>query len=254
MNSLMDVLEEVNRLDYAEFDNPPEHRFSRRSRKAMKKLLRSGTRSVVRSEMQSMAQSEIQSAAYSEAQSVAQSGAAQRSINWSRIPVRKRIVLVLLIVLLAAIGGTAGAVAIYGFKQERHREYTILRTVNADNCPKTIETVYYLPEIPEGYELYKENSGKRSIYIAYINHNTNISMVFEQIVKERYKGYFDTERQDFEELDINGHYALYLDFSDSEHDSGVIVWDNGDYILKINGSFNKSKLVELAKSVIILDN
>lgn len=222
MNSLMEVLEEVNRLDYAEFDNPPEHRFSRRSRKALKKLLRPEP--------------------------------ARRSIHWSRIPVRKRIVLVLLIVLLAAVGVTAGAVAIYGFKQERHREYTILRTVNADDCPKTIETVYYLPEIPEGYEFYKEDSGKSSIYIAYINHNTNIYMVFEQIVKDRYKGYFDTEGQDFEELDINGHYALYLDFSDSGHESGLIVWDNGDYILKINGNFTKSKLVELAKSVKILDN
>lgn len=222
MNSLMEVLEEVNRLDYAEFDNPPEHRFSRRSRKTMKKLLRPEP--------------------------------ARCSINWSRIPVGKRIVLVLLIVLLAAVGVTAGAVAIYGFKQERHREYTILRPVNADDCPKTIETVYYLPEIPEGYEFYKEDSGKLSIYIAYINHNTNISMVFEQIVKDRYKDYFDTERQDFEELDINGHYALYLDFSDNEHDSGLIVWDNGDYILKINGNFPKSKLVELAKSVKVLDN
>lgn len=222
MNSLMEVLEEVNRLDYAEFDNPPEHRFSRRSRKALKKLLRPEP--------------------------------ARRSIHWSRIPVRKRIVLVLLIVLLAAVGVTAGAVAIYGFKQERHREYTILRTVNADDCPKTIETVYYLPEIPEGYEFYKEDSGKRAIRISYINAETNISFVFDQMVKDRYKGYFDTERQDFEELDINGHYALYLDFSDSEHDSGVIVWDNGDYILKISGNFTKSKLVELANSVKVLDN
>lgn len=222
MNSLMEVLEEVNRLDYAEFDNPPEHRFSRRSRKTMKKLLRPEP--------------------------------ARRSIHWSRIPVRKRIVLVLLIVLLAAVGVTAGAVAIYGFKQERHREYTILRTVNADDCPKSIETVYYLPEIPEGYELYKENSGKRFVLTYYIDHSTNISFNFEQRVKDRYNSYFDTERNDFEELDINGHYALFLDLSDSEHESGLIVWDNGDYILKINGSFTKSKLVELAKSVKIIDN
>lgn len=222
MNSLMEVLEEVNRLDYAEFDNPPEHRFSRRSRKALKKLLRPEP--------------------------------ARRSIHWSRIPVRKRIVLVLLIVLLAAVGVTAGAVAIYGFKQERHREYTILRTVNADDCPKTIETVYYLPEIPEGYEFFRETSSEQRVYIGYINPDTSRCISFEQFVKDRYNYYFDTERQDFEELDINGHYALYLGSRDTNNTCGYIVWDNGDYILQIFGDFTKSELIDLAKSVKIIDN
>ena len=224
MDSLMEVLEEVNRLDYMEYDTSPVHHFSRRSRKAMNRLLAS----TVQTEMQS--------------------GAGLRNKIRIRIQVKKRIVIILVMILLAA-GVTAGASAIYGFRQDKHREYTILRTVNAENCPKTIETVFYLTEIPEGYEFYKEDSTDWNIYMVYMDSGTNLHFSYEQAVKDGYKHYFDTEQQDFEELDIDGYPALYLDFSDSTYVGGLIVWDNGEYIFKIFGNFTEYELIKLAKSV-----
>ena len=71
MDSLMEVLEEVNRLDYMEYDTFPVHHFSRRSRKAMNRLLAS----TVQTEMQS--------------------GAGLRNKTRIRIQVKKRIVIIL---------------------------------------------------------------------------------------------------------------------------------------------------------------
>lgn len=220
MSNLEEVMMEVYRLDYAEFDKPPKHHFSHRHRKAMREILYPGT----------------------------QASPTTGKIDWSHIPLKKRILIAVLAIILATVGITAGATAINGFRQNKHRDYTELLTVNAENSPKTIESVYYLSEIPEGYELYEVNPDNRNIYTAYINRNTNRCLTFEQSVKEGYRVYFDTERQDFEELDINGHFALYLGSRDTKNQYGCIVWDNGDYILKISGDFTKDGLIILVKS------
>ena len=160
----------------------------------------------------------------------------------------KRLVLVVTIFFLAMFTVAAGAAAINGFNRKKYRDYTELLTVNAENCPKTIENVYYLSEIPRGYELYNEKTDDYSIYRSYFNQETGLYMAFRQDVKDGYKRNFNTEYHEFEELNINGHYALYLDYSNSEEIGGVIVWDNGDYVLRISGSFTKDKLVLLAKN------
>ena len=160
----------------------------------------------------------------------------------------RRLVFIVMIIFLAMFTVMAGAAAINGFNRKKYRDYTELLTVNAENCPKTIENVYYLSEIPEGYELRDVDRGDKSIYTAYVEPDTNRSIVLGQDVKDGYKCNFNTEYQEFEALNINGNYALYLDFSSSEEMQGLIVWDNGDYVLRVSGSFPKEELVLLAKS------
>lgn len=160
----------------------------------------------------------------------------------------KRLVLVVTIIFLAMFTVVAGAAAINGFNRKKYRDYTELLTVNAENCPKTIENAYYLSEIPKGYEFYEIDSSELSIYTAYVNTDTNRYFTFKQSVKDGYKRNFNTENREFEELDINGHFALYLDDSKSESFYGGIVWDNVDYILQVTGDFTKDELINLAKS------
>lgn len=159
----------------------------------------------------------------------------------------KRLVLIVAIIFLAMFTVVAGAAAINGFNRKKYRDHTELLTVNAENCPKVIENVYYLSEIPEGYELRDVDRGDKSIYTAYVEPD-NRSIVLKQDVKDGYKCNFDTEYCEFEELNINEHYVLYLDFSNSEENWGLIVWDNGDYVLQISGNFAKEVLMNLAKS------
>lgn len=160
----------------------------------------------------------------------------------------KRIVLVVTIILFAMFTVAAGAAAINGFNQKKHRDYTELLTVNAENCPKTIENVYYLSEIPDGYELYSEEKDDYFIFRLYLNHDTGMRIVFHQEIKDGYRCNFNTEYNEFEEFNINGHYALYLKAGNSENVGGLLVWDNGDYILQISGDLSKDELLNLAKS------
>lgn len=217
-----DILEEMCAEEANEYMRirAPLHRFSRRHRKAMRDIL----------------------------QPRAQAISTTCESYMQRIPFKRKIWIAVMVIILAAIGITAGAAAINGFWRNKHRDYTELLTVNAENCPKTIENVYYLPEMPEGYELYEVSQDNWKIYTSYINRDTSECMVFVQDVKDGYKDNFNTEYRDFEELDINGHYALYLDFSNSEQIRGLIVWDNEDYVLQVSGNFTKSELVNLAKS------
>ena len=160
----------------------------------------------------------------------------------------KRLVLVVTIIFLAMLTVVAGAAAINGFNRKKYRDYTELLTVNAENCPKTIENVYYLSEIPEGYELCEIYRGDKRIYTAYVEPDTNRSIVLMQDVKDGYKCNFNTEYREFHEFNIRDNYALYLDISNSEQIRGLIIWDNGDYVLQVSGNFAKDELALLAKN------
>ena len=175
----------------------------------------------------------------------------QKSVQIGRRPcvaIGKRLVIVMTIIILAMYTAAAGAMAINGFNQKRYHDYTTLLTVNADNCPKTIENVYYLPEISKGYELDNEIIDDYFVYRAYLNKDTGGHITFVQDVKNGYKSNFNTEYNEFETLTINGHYALYLETGNSEEISGLLVWDNGDYVLEISGNLSKDELIELAKT------
>lgn len=159
----------------------------------------------------------------------------------------KRVVLILTIILLAVFTAAAGAAAVRGFNRKEHRSFTELLTVNAENCPKTIEDVYYFPELPEGYDLFEDESNEYFVYRSYVNSDKDRCLIFTQDIKAGYTDNFDNEHQTFEELEINGYYAVYIK-NTSDINSGIIVWDNGNYILSISGIFTKEELIELAKS------
>ena len=214
MNNLESVLMEVYRLEFAEYNNLPKHHFSRRYRKEMKKIL------------------------YPKKQQKTSD-----NINRTYIPIRKRIMLFLLIIILMTVSVTAGAAAIRGFERVVYRDNTQLFAADTENCPKKLESVCYLASIPNGYDLDEENTISTPLFslTSYINPNTGKTFSFEQWTKDRYATHFDNEHGDFEEVDLDGYYALYFDFSGGQQNSGALVWDSGDYILEINGDFSKKR-------------
>lgn len=163
----------------------PLHRFSRRHRKATREIL----------------------------QPRAQARPTTDDSYSKHIPFKRRILIAMLAIIPAAVGVTAGAAMINGFYQDKHHDYTALHTANAENCPKTIENVYYLPEIPEGYELGEVVSDDWSVRTTYINRSTNINFTFQQRVKDGYKWQFNTEKQDFEEPDITRFILILVTVS-----------------------------------------
>lgn len=211
--TLAEVFQTVYRQEFSEFDNPPKHFFSLRHRKAMKEILYPQTTLMA---------------------------AADRNI-----PLKKRVIIALLVILLSALGITAAAAISRGFTRKEHRDNTELFAVNAENAPKTIESVYYLPIIPDGYELYEQTRNSRNVFTDYINNSTNRTRSFDQHVKEGFSTHLDNEHFLLEEIDIDGKSALYF----YNNNYGILIYDNEDYILEIAGNFTKDELISLARSV-----
>ena len=126
---------------------------------------------------------------------------------------------------------------------------TELFVINTENCPATIEDKYYLPCLPDGYEVSGTDSTPFFEHISYLNKVTNQSISFNQWVKTEYgSSHYDTESQNFEEINVNECYGLCLAYSSQDYNYTNIVWDNGDYILELYGETSKNELYDLAKT------
>lgn len=211
MTNLSEIMEEVYRLDFAQYDNPPYHFFSFRHRKAMKRLFNpsNGSKNV-----------------------------------GSSSKIGRRVLILVIAAFTVLVSVTAGAAMIRGFSRKVHKDNTQLFAVDTVNCPQTIEYLYYLPEIPEGYEFCEQMSESVYVYTSYIN-SSNKTMILHQFVKKVYSVHYDNEYSVFEELEINGKYAVFR----GTEKGGSLVWDNGDYVLQISGNFTKEELITLATSV-----
>ena len=81
------------------------------------------------------------------------------------------------------------------------------------------------------------------------NTSTGQTILFNQWAKPAFDSrHYNTENQKLSEIEINGHYGLFLDTSTDEVNSFGVIWDNGDYILEISGNISKPDLLDLAKS------
>ncbi|MGN0683976.1 MAG: hypothetical protein ACI4JY_09900 [Oscillospiraceae bacterium] len=121
-----------------------------------------------------------------------------------RLTLKHTVVLVALIFLAALAGCTVAYFISQSFRGDVHREYTRIFPIDTANCPTTIEEKYYLPEVPEEFEVLETDSTPFQEYISYENKLTRHTIVFRQTVKtdvnavsitveqtlEKYSGWF----------------------------------------------------------------
>lgn len=131
-----------------------------------------------------------------------------------------------------------------------YSDNTHLFAADKGNCPATIEYEYYLSELPEGFEMVENISTCTDVYTRYEKKFSCQGITLTQYTKNEFKPHYNTEHHDFEEIDINGHSGLCLDFSDGS----ILIWDNVDYILELNGNLPKNELMFLAENTKILKN
>lgn len=171
---------------------------------------------------------------------------------------------VLVVILSAAtILGGGAAIRREGFIVERTNVANIYMAADAADAPEYLEDYYTITYIPEGFvfssedSIIDETSNDRKYYSDYVDEIKERELEFEfcQTEKQIYRVYIDNERSTHTKVTVNGHPGVYVNFPrDDERFRGILIWDNGDYILSIGGDLDKNELLNIAKSAKIEEN
>lgn len=219
---LRSLLEESFEREWAAYANAPEFKTSKKHERTMKRIFKRCEKNTRKLYSQSTVES--------------------RNIS-------KRIMIAVMVIILAVLSGCSAAHFIsQSFREEVYSDNTELFPINLENCPTIIEEKYYLPKIPEGYEVLQTSSTPFSEYISYINGQTGQTISFSQYVKSEFSFHYNTEKSELIEVEINGHYGLFLNVSAEKNIAYCVIWNNGDYILEIGGDLDKNSILNLAKS------
>lgn len=225
--SLDEILAAAHDAEFSQYDNVPEHVFSRRHNRAMRRIFRAY---------------EKQAALHN---GIARGKSAAKRFVWNR----KMVLIVLTLIFLAVLAGCSAIVySLGGFRTQGHTDNTQLFPLALADCPQRIEEVYYLSELPSDFELLEESVSDISVYTAYINSATGKTITFHQSIKTAFEPRFNTERSALEEISIAENKGIGL-----EGRTGyAVAWDNGDYILEIWADLPKAETINLAKSAKVL--
>ncbi len=192
----------------------PDHKFSRKFERKMKKLIRRE---------------------YSE------------PTHYHKITV-KRLFICITVALIAAVvmAFSVGAVRDFfkNFFMEVFGTHTSIQIIDNENFPKIISDIYSINVI-DNFIL--TNSFESEIYVSRVYRTEEDDYIFfNQYVKSEYDVNVNTENRPLDYIEINGNDGYIVDLGNNEY---YISWDNGDYIFDITGNIGKNVLIEIANSV-----
>ena len=227
--TLDEILIAAHDAEFSQYDNGPEHVFSRKHNRAMKRIFKAYEKRIALLNSDVMDKRNVIS-----------------HFRWNR----KTVIVMLMVFFLAVLVGCS-AIIYYlgGFKIDVHTDNTQLFPIDLTGCPQSIEEVYYLSEIPSDFELLEESISDISVYTAYINSATGKTITFHQSIKTAFAPHYNTENNKLEEISIGEHFGIGLEGNKSY----IVAWDNGDYILEISADLSKSEVLNLAESTKVLE-
>lgn len=197
--------------------NMPDHIFSRRFNRRMKKIIRM---------------------------------ADNKAKPHRRIPA-KRVFTVFAAALIAASVIALSAAGVKGILQglfmNNFFTHTNIAFDSTGDYPEFIEYTYSF-DIPEGFELDYETSdtvNKEAIYKCEYKNGRDIICI-SQFAKTIYNNNINTEKYAVECIEINSHEVYVVEMEDQ---NCIVTWDCGDYILEIYTTLGKNAAIEIANSV-----
>lgn len=122
-------------------------------------------------------------------------------------------------------------------------DHSVVKPVETENAPETIEEIYGITADLSGYEIVYESYDDTSVRIDYIK--DDVMIIFRQHIKTATLNH-NTENSEFSEININGYNAIY--YCDN-HNYNKIVWDNDSYTIYLSSNIGKNELIEIAESV-----
>lgn len=207
--------------ELAVYESMPEHRFSLRFRRRMRKLLGGGVP------------------------------------EWEtkHIPLRKAVTLAIItVILLAFITGATLLIYKLWDKFQLHDvgEHTFLVALDIEGAPTTLEEKYRLGIDLSGYSENVLSDDEYEYWAEYHELNGNRVIGFSQSIKEQYQDesfWLNTENAMVMPMEIMVNNCKGIFFQNYLGDMEII-WDCGDYIIQVGGySFSKDELILLAETV-----
>lgn len=163
------------------------------------------------------------------------------------ISIRKRLVIVAIIIVgMAVLTGFVIMFISNGFRGKVYHDNTHLFAVNTEGCPATIEKVYKLSVLPDGYEFVNSSFSNEYVFTTYMNKNKAV-IYFIQYVKSEFSPHINTEGVNFHETTVGQCSAVYEEHNIEGIVDSIVIWDNQDYILRLSGNFTKDEIVKLAE-------
>jgi hypothetical protein len=230
---LKSLIKESVELELAKYREVPEHDFSKKHNRAMKRIFKLYEKNTRKFRPTAIAKQKTH-------------------IKLTR----KTALIAIVIAFLAVLAGCGIRYFIsQSFRGAVYSDNTELFPIDIESGPSTIEEKYYLSELPEEFEILDAGSSPFNVYISYKNRFSYQTISFNQWVKSEFGSiHYNTENYELEEIEINGHYGVCLDLSDETYSCSCAIWDNGDYILEISADLSKNELLDLAKSAKVYEN
>lgn len=207
--------------ELAMYDGMPEHRFSLRFRRRMRKLLGGGV-----SEWET-----------------------------KRVPLRKAVTFAIITVILLAFL-TGATLLIYKmwdkFQLHDVGEHSFLVALDIEGAPTTLEDKYRLGIDLSGYSENILLDNEYEYLVEYHEVNGNRVLGFSQAIKDHYQGescWLNTEKAMAmpTEIIVNGCKGLTFQ---TYHGINVLIWDCGDYVIYLSGyNIGQNELILAAETV-----
>ena len=211
---LYDVLVEAYNKEFADFNNAPRHRFSHSHKVKMRRLF-------------------------------------DGDVAPPTTRTRFKLKYVWIAIILACVLAFTGFAFMYisdGFKGKVYHDNTWLFPTDNENCPEKLEKIYTLPYVPDGFELKDTDASDYYHYFFYNNEITGQIITIKQFVKSVFNVHVNTEKYELVETKVNGHNAVYIDFS-TKFNCADIIWDNGDYIFMLRTDFSLEETMKMAEDI-----
>lgn len=207
--------------DIAEYQEIPDHSFSRRFERRMKKLLYTPQPAF--------------------------------ELGGRRIPLRRSVVIAVLAIFMSALlmGAT---LAVYKLWEQYHIEdsglFSMLYITDIENAPKTLEEEYRIGADMSGYTQRVVQDDEYCYMVEYSMPDSDKTVIFSQTTKEfSEQAMINTENALVMpvEITVNGYKGCYFM---TYYGSHYILWDNGNYIIDMSAyGIGKDELILLAETV-----
>lgn len=171
------------------------------------------------------------------------------SFKLTRTRARKVVLILVAIIVMMLASLSVGAVrdALSNFFFTHFSNHDVVEYKESEKAdkeyPKTIEKIYEIESVPQGYELIDYSATETSVETIYLSNGGQI--VLEQVVKQEYQIHIDNENTTKSRETINGiEYIIYQ----NEYDT-IFVWDDGEYIFTITSNLSKNKIINMCENL-----